>query len=373
MASRTLLIVFSSLIVWAGTSPARAQQSSDQYSSIVVDAASGTILSQDNPDARRFPASLTKMMTLYLLFEAVRDRRVGLNEPVPVSASAAAKEPTKLGLLPGTYITVEQAALGLVTKSANDAAAAIGEMLGGDEERFAQMMTLRARALGMTNTTFRNASGLPDEGQVTTARDMATLAKRLIDDFPTYYWYFSVPSFRFQGRLVLNHQRMLQTYPGADGLKTGYIASSGYNVVTSAVHGNVRLIGVVMGAYTGGERDQQMSSLLDQGFARTGAPMVARAIPPNRMAALIAAAQSQQGLPSVNAGPTPLPQVFYPPHTARLREVAAAPAVRRPVTRAVAVPVRVHSGLPTPPLQTRVPPVLRGAHPPGYLPPGYGY
>ncbi len=263
---------FSVIILLAGVlaRPGWAQVGSDRYASIVVDAASGDILSAVNADEYRFPASLTKMMTIYMLFEALRDRRLALAQPVPVSAWAASMSPTKLGLLPGTYITVEQALLGLVTKSANDAAAALGELMGGDEERFAQMMTLRARALGMTRTTFRNASGLPDWGQVTTARDMGVLARHLVQDFPAYYWYFSVPSFTFQGRTILNHQHMLQTYPGADGLKTGYIDASGFNVVTSALWGDTRLIGVVLGASSGWERDVHMASLLDQGFERMG-------------------------------------------------------------------------------------------------------
>ncbi len=294
---------------------AGAQVGSDRYASIVMDANTGAVLSQVNADDYRFPASLTKMMTLYLLFEAVRDRRVSLDEPVPVSSNASSMSPTKLGLLPGTYITVEQALLGLVTKSANDAACALGEMMGGDEERFAQIMTLRARALGMSNTTFRNASGLPDWSQVTTARDMATLARHLIQDFPAYYRYFSVPYFTFQGRQVLNHQRMLQTYPGADGLKTGWIEASGYNVVTSAVHGSTRLIGVVLGAASGGERDAHMAMLLDQGFEREGGPVVARREPASRMSALIAAAQAAHALPlpsPFNAAPPYQPAPYLP-------------------------------------------------------------
>ena len=275
--------------------PALAQIGSDRYASIVINAASGDVLSAVNADEYRYPASLTKMMTLYMLFEALRDRRLSLSQPVPVSPAAASMSPSKLGLLPGTYITVEQAVLGLVTKSANDAAAALGELMGGDEERFAQMMTLRARALGMTRTTFRNASGLPDWGQVTTARDLALLARHLIQDFPSYYWYFSVPSFVFQGRTIMSHQRMLQTYPGADGLKTGYIEASGFNVVTSALWGDTRLIGVVLGASSGWERDQHMASLLDQGFGQMGLTVLARhdAAPP---LGLIGAAQAAPDL-----------------------------------------------------------------------------
>ena len=273
--SRLLLTVSAAIaLAVPPIRPVSAQIGSDRYASIVVDAASGDVLSAVNTDEYRYPASLTKMMTLYMLFEALRDRRLALTQTVPVSPWAASMSPSKLGLMPGTVITVEQALLGLVTKSANDAAAALGELMAGDEERFAQMMTLRARALGMTRTTFRNASGLPDWGQVTTARDMALLARHLIQDFPSYYWYFSVPSFVFQGRTIMSHQRMLQTYPGADGLKTGYIEASGFNVVTSALWGSTRLIGVVLGAGSGWERDQHMASLLDQGFERMGAPML---------------------------------------------------------------------------------------------------
>ena len=253
--------------------PARAQIGSDRYSAIITEAATGNVLIAANPDEPRHPASLTKMMTLYMTFEALRDRRLALDQVVPVSARAAAMSPSKLGLMPATRITVEQAILGLVTKSANDAAAALGELLGGgDEARFAQMMTLRARALGMTNTVFRNASGLPDPEQVTTARDLAVLARHLVQDFPAQYRYFSIPSFMFHGRTIPNHDHLLQSYPGADGIKTGYTEASGFNLVTSAVHGDVRLIGVVMGAARPGERDLHMAALLNQGFEQLNVP-----------------------------------------------------------------------------------------------------
>jgi D-alanyl-D-alanine carboxypeptidase len=247
--------------------PAQAQIGSDRYSSIVVDAATGRVLSAVNPDEQRHPASLTKMMTLYMVFEAMRDRRISLHENVPVSAHAASMEPTKLDLLPTTRITVEEAILGIVTKSANDAASALGEMLGGgDEDRFAQMMTLRARALGMTHTMFRNASGLPDPDQWSTARDMALLGRHLLQDFPVEYRYFSTPAYRFHGRQIVGHDNMLKSYLGTDGIKTGYTDASGFNMVTSAVRSNVRLIGVVFGAAHAGERDIHMASILDQGF-----------------------------------------------------------------------------------------------------------
>ncbi len=257
---------------------AYAQVGSARYSAIVMDAATGRILMGVNQDALRFPASLTKLMTLYMTFEALRDRRIQLNQYITVSANAAAMPPTKLGLQPGEALTVEQAILGLVTKSANDAAAALGEFLGGSEDRFAQMMTLRARALGMTRTSFRNASGLPDPDQWTSARDLATLGRRIILDFPQLYGYFSVPGFVFHGRDILNHDNMLRTYPGADGMKTGFTDAAGHNLVTSALHGNVRLIGVVMGAASNVERDQHMAMLLDAGFTQEGAPATPRPV-----------------------------------------------------------------------------------------------
>ncbi len=278
-AKASVLLIFllvATIVPFVLSAPACAQIGSERYSSLVMEARSGTILSAVDPDEPRYPASLTKMMTLYMLFEALRDRRISLDELVPVSLHAASMSPTKLGLLPATRITVEQAILGLVTLSANDAAAALGEMLGGDEDRFAQMMTMRARALGMSNTTFRNASGLPDPDQISTAHDMAILARHLIADFPQDYHYFSTPSFTFGRRVILNHDHMLQTYPGADGLKTGYTKASGLNLVTSAVRGDVRLIGVVFGAANGAERDYHMSSLLDAGFEQMQVPIQPR-------------------------------------------------------------------------------------------------
>jgi D-alanyl-D-alanine carboxypeptidase len=204
----------------------------------------------------------------------LRDRRISLDQLVPISSHAASMEPSKLGLLPGMRMTVEEGILGLVTKSANDAASALGEFLGGDEDRFAEMMTLRARALGMSRTVFRNASGLPDIEQVTTARDLATLGQRLVQDFPIEYRYFSTPSFVFRGRTIYNHDSMLLRYPGADGMKTGYIEMSGHNLVTSAVRGDVRLIGVVLGARSNPERDINMAGLLDAGFEALNVPLV---------------------------------------------------------------------------------------------------
>ncbi len=308
---------------------ARAQIGSDRYSAIVIDAASGRVLSSMNPDEPRYPASLTKMMTLFMLFEALRDRRASLDDAVPVSVHAASMVPSKLGLVPGTHLTVEQAVLGLVTKSANDAAAALAEYLGGgDEDRFAQMMTLRARALGMSHTQFRNASGLPDYNQVTTARDMAVLARHIIQDFPTEYRYFSTPSFVFHGHVIYNHDRMLQTYPGADGLKTGWIEASGHNLVTSAVHSDVRLIGVVLGAASNAERDVDMRTQLDDGFDEMKVPSL-------HMPALVATAQAATMPRQMMAAP---PSVAPPSAPARppmrLADVRIAAAPGRPTAAA---------------------------------------
>jgi D-alanyl-D-alanine carboxypeptidase len=278
----------------AMAAPAQAQIGSARYSSIVVDATSGDVLEEVNADQPRHPASLTKMMTLYMTFEALRDRRTTLDTPVPVSPHAASMEPTKLGLLPGSRLTVEQAILGLVTKSANDAAAALGESLGGSEDRFAEMMTLRARALGMSHTTFTNASGLPDPDQWTTARDLAILSRRLINDFPGYYRYFSTPSFAWHRQIIFNHDNLLRTYPGADGLKTGYTDASGHNLVTSAVRGGVRLVGVVLGAASNGERDIHMASLLDHGFEQMDVPVFRKPVQVASRLTLIASAHAAE-------------------------------------------------------------------------------
>ncbi len=299
MAGLLLVILAGACLVPA---VARAQIGSDRYSSLIMEASTGRVISAVNPDEIRHPASLTKMMTLYMVFEALRDRRITLGQRVPVSVHAASMTPTKLGVPPGGKLSVEEAILGLVTRSANDAAAALGELLGGSEDRFARVMTLRARALGMSRTVFRNASGLPDPDQVTTARDMALLGRRLIYDFPREYKYFSTLSFRYRGQVFRNHNHLLDTYPGADGLKTGYIDASGYNLVSSAVRGNVRLVGVVMGAARGYERDLHMVALLDQGFEKLDVPVQPR-MPSGRMPSLIASAAAAP----VVAAPRPRP------------------------------------------------------------------
>lgn len=263
-----MVLVLLATIVWHRD--ASAQIGSDRYAAIVQDARTGATLMAANADEHRHPASLTKMMTLYMLFEALRSGRVPLDTPITMSREAAAQPPSKLGLPAGSSLTAEQAILALVTRSANDVAYAVGEHLAGSEDRFAQVMTQRARSLGMTRTTFRNASGLPDFEQVTTARDMALLGRRLRDDFPAYFPYFSTDSFRFRGRFIASHNRLLGEYEGTDGIKTGYINDSGFNIVTSVQRDGQRLVAAVFGGASGRERDRHMMDILDASFARLG-------------------------------------------------------------------------------------------------------
>jgi D-alanyl-D-alanine carboxypeptidase len=239
--------------------------------SIVIDVETGQVLSQANADAITYPASLTKMMTLYLTFEALNAGRLRLDQYLPVSYEAASRAPTKLGLRPGESIAVQDLILGLVTRSANDAASVLAEGLAGSEPAFAEQMTRQARQLGMTGTAYRNASGLPDPDQYTTARDEAQLALSLYRDFPREYRYFSTRQFYFRGSIIHNHNHLLDWYEGADGIKTGYIGASGFNLAASAVRNGHRLIGVIMGGPSAGTRDREMAALLDQGFQEVGA------------------------------------------------------------------------------------------------------
>lgn len=235
---------------------------------MAVDAHTGRILFSQNPDAPRYPASLTKVMTLYILFQELKAERFKLNSPLKCSAHGASRPPSKLGLRPGETLTVENAIKALVTRSANDVAATVAENISSSERAFAQRMTNTARALGMTRTTFRNASGLPDPQQVTTARDMATLGLRVQRDFPEYYHFFRITGFSYKGKVIRSHNRLLGKYAGADGIKTGYIHASGYNLTASAGRKGKRLVGVVMGGKTGGARNSYMMKMLDKYFAK---------------------------------------------------------------------------------------------------------
>ncbi len=241
---------------------------SPAFSSIIVDGNSGATLSGNNPDASRHPASLTKIMTLYLLFERLDAGKMKLDTEMDVSEHASEQAPTKLGLRPGQSIAVEDAIKGLVTRSANDAAVVIAEAIAGDESDFAKLMTRKARALGMTKTVYRNASGLPDDEQVTTARDQATLGRAIQERFPRYYRYFSTTAFNYHGHSIRNHNKLLGNVEGVDGIKTGYTRASGFNLVTSMRRGNRHLVGVVLGGRSGGSRDTIMRGLLAENLEK---------------------------------------------------------------------------------------------------------
>ena len=251
---------------------------SPKFSSIIVDANSGATLTSTSPDGIRHPASLTKIMTLYLLFERLDAGKIKLDTEMPVSEHASDQAPTKLGLHPGQTIRVEDAIKGLVTRSANDAAVVIAEAIGGDEDSFAKLMTRKARALGMSRTTYRNASGLPDDEQVTTARDQANLGRAIQDRFPRYYRYFSTVSFGFRGHSISNHNHLLGAVEGVDGIKTGYTRASGFNLVTSMRRGNRHLVGVVMGGRSGGSRDAIMRNLLAENLEKASSKRTIAAI-----------------------------------------------------------------------------------------------
>ena len=247
--------------------PAPAQT----YAAIVVDARTGATVFEVNSTSPRYPASLTKMMTLYLLFEALESGRITKDTQIPVSANAASQPPTKLRFRPGETIDVDSAIRALVVKSANDVAVAVGEYLGGSEEGFAATMTAKARQIGMRSTTFRNASGLPNDGQQTTARDMAVLGLALRARFPQHYHYFSDTDFMFRGKLVRGHNEMLGHVRGVDGIKTGYIRASGFNIVTSYDADGKRFVVVVMGADTARQRNAHAEALLERALNPTGA------------------------------------------------------------------------------------------------------
>jgi D-alanyl-D-alanine carboxypeptidase len=309
------------------------------YSSIVVDTNSGAVMQATNADARRHPASLTKMMTLYLLFERLDSGKITFSSELPVSAHAAAQAPSKLGLKPGETIDVESAIRAIVTKSANDVAVTIGEALGGDETNFSRMMNAKARALGMMHTTYRNASGLPNEEQATTARDQALLGRAIEDRFSRYFHFFSTRSFVFRGRTVHGHNRLLGSVPGVDGIKTGYIHESGFNIVTSVHRNNRSIIVVVFGGRTARARDMRVLGLIDNN---------------------INTAATKRTAPPITEGPAMAESnspAMPPAHEAR--EAVAAPALgsTAPIVPTAVKTVSVHPG----PLQTSALSPLPGA------------
>jgi len=268
-ASAAKLFLILALLAGCSTSASLdlapiAVPTSPKYAALVIDAGKGTVLYQVNADAERYPASLTKMMTLYMLFEAMESGQVTRDTLIPVSDYAARRPPTKIGFRHGQSIDVDSAIRALVVKSANDVATAVGEYLGGSEEQFAAMMTAKARAIGMRSTVFRNASGLPDDAQRTTARDMAVLGLTLRRRFPAQYAYFSNQSFSYRGKTIRGHNELLSSVQGVDGIKTGYIRASGFNIVTSVRRDGRRLLVVVMGGDSARQRNANVEALIER-------------------------------------------------------------------------------------------------------------
>jgi D-alanyl-D-alanine carboxypeptidase len=267
VAVRRLLKTLLFLLLLAGLNGPRPGAAATDHAAIVVDADSGAVLEAVAATARWYPASLTKVMTVYLAFEEIEAGRLKLDEELTVSAHAAAQPATELGLGAGQRIAVRDTILAIILQSANDAAVALAERIGGSEAAFAERMTAKAKDLGMSRTVFRNATGLPDPEQVTTARDMAVLAKALLETYPQYYHFFSTTSFTYGGQTFGTINGILSRYAGADGIKTGFTCGSGYNLVASAKRDGRRLIGVLLGSRTNFERHSEMGRLLDVGFA----------------------------------------------------------------------------------------------------------
>lgn len=318
----------------SGAMLASAPALAAKYAAIVVDARTGEVLHEENADVITYPASLTKMMTLYLTFDALDAGRLTLDQALPVSSWAEAQSPTKLGLRAGQTIRVEQAILALITKSANDASVVLAEALGGSEARFAEMMTRKAREMGMRNTVFRNANGLPNMEQVTTARDFSILSRAMLSDHSKYYPYFARRNFVYGGRSLHNHNRLMSRYEGMDGIKTGYTVASGFNLASSAVRDGRRLVAVVLGGKSAVSRDNRMAALLDKAFGKAGgdpdAPVVARAgkaAPPVASAARV----EDDAPPAKKPAKTTTAAKGKPPEkqTAQLASVTSTPAAAR--------------------------------------------
>ena len=283
---------------------------------LVVDGATGKVLYARNETAERHPASLTKMMTLYLLFDALKAGKVTMQTPLPVSYHASIQKPTKLNLRPGETIAVDTAIRAIVIRSANDVAVVIAEALGGTESHFAELMTAKARQLGMKETNYHNASGLPDPLQISTASDLSILGRHLAYDYPQYFPYFGLSGFNYKGTWYPTHDNLIGRYDGADGIKTGYTGASGFNLVSSVTRGTTHIVAVVMGGRTAMRRDLEMVRLLDQTFAQVSANpnLVARASVPWQQVAQTAPAPAIAGfsLPQVAANQfaalSPVPQ-----------------------------------------------------------------
>jgi D-alanyl-D-alanine carboxypeptidase len=305
----------------------------DKDAALVVDGATGKILYARNETAERHPASLTKMMTLYLLFDALKHGKMTMQTPMPVSYHASIQKPTKLGLRPGQTIDVDTAIRAIVIRSANDVAVVIAEALGGTESHFGEMMTARGRQIGMKESNFHNASGLPDPLQITTASDLAVLARHLAYEYPQYFPYFSLAGFKYQNVWYPTHDNLIGRYDGADGIKTGYTGASGFNLVSSVTRGTSHVIAVVMGGRTAVRRDMEMVRLLDQTFTQIAAnPMlVARAtVPWQQVAQTAPAAPAIAGFSLPQVATNKFASIAPVPKTVQTDDEDAAEAVRAP-------------------------------------------
>jgi D-alanyl-D-alanine carboxypeptidase len=334
-----VMIVAASVVV-SSASPAEARRRAARgggynppYADMVVDAKTGKVLHAVNEHALRHPASVTKVMTLYLLFEQLERGKMALDTELKVSAHGASQPPSKLGVRPGGTIEVEDAIKALVTKSANDVAATIGENIAGSEDAFAEMMTRKARALGMTRTVFRNASGLPDPEQVTTAHDLTLLGRAIQERFPRYYSYFQTRSFRYGNRTIGNHNRLLGRIEGVDGIKTGFTRASGFNLLTSARTGGRHVVAAVLGGRSGAVRDRIMANLVTAALPRAyagaaTAPVIAEAAPAERSRPVVAEAPRPAARPDVEttATTTPAKPARGPLELAGMRPVVASAA-----------------------------------------------
>ncbi|MBD0416318.1 SPOR domain-containing protein [Oryzicola mucosus] len=356
---RSLAIVVATAV---GVCAPAAAWANSKYAAIVIDARTGQTLYSSSADEARFPASLTKMMTLYLTFEALAAGKINKSSPVTYSAKAAAESPTKLGVRAGGSVSVETAILSLVTRSANDSATALGEMLAGSEQNFARAMTAKARSLGMAGTVFQNAHGLPNPAQKTTARDMAKLGIALREHFPQYYAYFSTRSFKYGKQTIPNHNRLLGRVKGVDGIKTGYTRASGFNLVSSVSEGNRRIVAVVMGGTSGAARDNQMADLiaayLPKASTSGGGALIARSGAGTATAAIASVMLPHRNVPTPDSRPGSVEAVLAqaPMPVAPVRRPAKSVPTAEAVIQAYAAPVSEES----------VDPVSTGSIPTGW-------
>ncbi len=325
-------------LAFSGAVPARAAAAPQKHAAFVLDVNSGAVLHNDDGDAIRHPASLTKMMTLYLTFELIESGRLKMSDMITISDRAANAAPSKLDLKPGAQISVADSIKAVVTKSANDIAVALAEKIGGTEANFVRLMNTRARDLGMTKTHFENPSGLPDDDHVSTAHDMAILALRLMDDFPVHYQVFSTRTFAYRGKSYRNHNTMLNTFQGVDGIKTGYTRASGFNLVTSVHRGGRHLVGVVFGGSTAAARNAEMRVLLTKAFTRAS---TAKTRKPMLVAKL-------KGAPK--AAPRPSQRTPKPTNVAatELEPLSAKPAPRFAEAKSRETPIQIFKVKPVP-------------------------